>query len=283
MNIQFATMMIAIVMASGLVVTVVALNFVIGGGEFFFGRPRLDFLRSRKGANGFAFGLRWNHVKEPVKFDRIKIALYNPFGSPSQLEIQSKYSGGNTNFAEDLDLGPNMGRLIKTISGAEKMDASVMIEVSSSVDGISHQYTMGVDKFLKKLGMAPYSVLEYNDKFERKSSKVLYPTVKKSFVAEPLPENASKKLKISVNPEFAGEFSGAAGGDAGETVANFDVKKVWIEPGCIVCDACETIIPEVFDVQDATCVIRAGAPLTDGLRIQEAAEACPVEVIKFEK
>ena len=63
MNIQFATMMIAIVLATGLVVSVVGLNFLIGGGEFFFGRPRLDFLRSRKGANGFAFGFRWNHVK----------------------------------------------------------------------------------------------------------------------------------------------------------------------------------------------------------------------------
>ena len=77
-------------------------------------------------------------------------------------------------------------------------------------------------------------------------------------------------------------FQLEAGGEAGEAVANFDVKKVWIEPGCIVCDACETIIPEAFDVQDATCVVRAGAPLTDGLRIQEG-EACPVEVIKFEK
>ena len=43
------------------------------------------------------------------------------------------------------------------------------------------------------------------------------------------------------------------------------------------------IIPEVFEVQDATCIIRPDAPLTDGLRIVEAAEACPVEVIKFDK
>ena len=276
-------MMIAIVLASGLVVTAVVLNLLIGGGEFFFGRPRLDFLRSRKGANGFAFGFRWNHVKEPAKFDRIKIALYNPFGSPSQIEIMSKMTGGTTNFSEDLDLGPSMGRLIKTISGPDKMDASVMVEVSSSSEGVSHQYNMSVDKFMKKLGLAPFTASEYKDKYERKSEKVLYPTVKRTFVADPLPENASKKLKISVNPEFAGEFSGAAGGEAGEAVANFDVKKVWIEPGCIVCDACETIIPEVFDVQDATCIVRAGAPLTDGIRIQEAAEACPVEVIKFEK
>ncbi len=276
-------MMIAIIMATGLVVTVVGLNFLIGGGEFFFGRPRLDFLRSRKGANGFAFGFRWNHVKEPAKFDRIKIALYNPFGSPTQIEIQSKYTGGNTNFAEDLDLGPSMGKLIKVISGPEKMDASIMVEVSASADGVSHQYMMSVDKFLKKLGLAPFSMDEYKKKFERKAPKVLYPTVKRSFVADPLPATGGAKLKIAANPEFAEDFSGATGGDAGAAVENFDVKKVWIEPGCIVCDACETIIPEVFEVQDATCVIRSGAPLTDGLRIQEAAEACPVEVIKFDR
>ena len=283
MNIQFATMMIAIVLTAGLVVTVVGLNFLIGGGEFFFGRPKLDFLRSRKGVNGFAFGFRWNHIKEPAKFDRVKIALYNPFGSPSQIEIMSKLSGGTSNFAEDLDLGPNMGRLIKAISGPEHMDASVMVEISSSSDGISHQYNLAVSKFLKKLGLAPHSVLEYREKYDRKPTKVLYPTVKRSFIAEPLPTTGSTKLKIAANPEFAGDFSGAAGGESTEAVANFDVKKVWIEPGCIVCDACETIIPEVFEVQDATCVIRSDAPLTDGLRIQEAAEACPVEVIKFEK
>lgn len=65
------------------------------------------------------------------------------------------------------------------------------------------------------------------------------------------------------------------------------VTKVWIEPGCIVCDACETDCPEVFDVQEETCVIRPEATkpdFTKGLTptIQIAAEGCPVNVIKFE-
>lgn len=66
-----------------------------------------------------------------------------------------------------------------------------------------------------------------------------------------------------------------------------EVVKVWIAPGCIVCDACETDCPEVFDVQEETCVIRPEAakpeftkPLTPS--IMEAAEGCPVDVIKFE-
>jgi cytochrome b6-f complex iron-sulfur subunit len=67
------------------------------------------------------------------------------------------------------------------------------------------------------------------------------------------------------------------------------VTKVWIAPGCIVCDACETTCPEVFDVRhdDGTCLIRPEAlnaeftkKLTD--TIIEAAEECPVDVIKFE-
>ncbi|MEX0776583.1 MAG: Rieske 2Fe-2S domain-containing protein [Phycisphaeraceae bacterium] len=66
-----------------------------------------------------------------------------------------------------------------------------------------------------------------------------------------------------------------------------EVVKVWIAPGCIVCDACETDCPEVFDVQEETCVIRPEArsadftkPLTPSIKI--AAEGCPVDVIKFE-
>lgn len=65
------------------------------------------------------------------------------------------------------------------------------------------------------------------------------------------------------------------------------VTKVWIVPGCIVCDACETACPEVFDVQEENCVIRPEAlnaeftkPRTQS--IMDAAEECPVDVIKFE-
>jgi cytochrome b6-f complex iron-sulfur subunit len=65
------------------------------------------------------------------------------------------------------------------------------------------------------------------------------------------------------------------------------VTKVWIAPGCIVCDACENDCPEVFDVTEDTCLIRPPAQSPDFLApltpsIQIAAEGCPVEVIKFE-
>lgn len=65
------------------------------------------------------------------------------------------------------------------------------------------------------------------------------------------------------------------------------IVKVWIEPGCIVCDACETASPDVFEVQEETCIVRPEAlniefikPLSES--IVEAAEECPVDVIKFD-
>lgn len=65
------------------------------------------------------------------------------------------------------------------------------------------------------------------------------------------------------------------------------ITKVWIAPGCIVCDSCENDCPEVFDVQEETCVIRPPATKGDFLNpltpsIITAAEGCPVDVIKFD-
>ncbi len=79
------------------------------------------------------------------------------------------------------------------------------------------------------------------------------------------------------------------------------VAKVWIDEDCITCDACQDICPEVFEVTDDSSQILAavrtdgvfdrnvgGSPLVGTLGAElgdiiiEAAEACPVEVIKFE-
>jgi len=80
------------------------------------------------------------------------------------------------------------------------------------------------------------------------------------------------------------------------------IAKVWIEPDCITCNACEDICPDVFKVEEDSSMILAavradgaydtnagaksplsgtlGADLAD--LIIEAAEDCPVEVIKYE-
>ncbi|MBS1785331.1 MAG: ferredoxin [Acidobacteria bacterium] len=81
------------------------------------------------------------------------------------------------------------------------------------------------------------------------------------------------------------------------------ITKVWIEEGCIVCNACEAECPDVFHVTDTTCTIRAEVRV-DGTQSENrdemselnadvqssledsiiaAAAGCPVEVIKYEK
>ena len=73
---------------------------------------------------------------------------------------------------------------------------------------------------------------------------------------------------------------------------------VYIEEGCITCDACEEVAPEVFEVTDDTCFIKPEARLDGGFdrnagksalksetisglsdEILDAADACPVDVI----
>lgn len=80
------------------------------------------------------------------------------------------------------------------------------------------------------------------------------------------------------------------------------IKSVWIEEGCIVCNACDAECPDVFIVTDNSSEIRAevrqdgvqdvngghaplkvelGVSLAEG--IKAAAAGCPVEVIQFEE
>lgn len=59
------------------------------------------------------------------------------------------------------------------------------------------------------------------------------------------------------------------------------IKKVWIEDGCTACGLCESICPDVFVVDDVATVID-GVNFEDfDAEIKDAADSCPVEVIKF--
>ncbi len=280
-NTTLIALAIAILATIGLIVTAAAVSLLTGGVHFFFGRPRLRLLKSEHGDTGVAFSLRWNNSKEPANFDVVKIKLFNPFGTPTQIEVSHKLNGYDYDFAEDIDFGER----IKPLFDAKGFDrARIMIELISSKDGFSHQAEMRTIDFMAKRASAEMTAQEFNDKYGAKPETQYFEIPKRSFVSGPLP-TTNKSLKIATNPAFAGEFAGQAATASADAppAENFNVSKVWIEPGCIVCNECENIYPEVFEVKADTCIIRPGFPTDDGLKVLEAAEACPVEVIKFEK
>jgi len=60
------------------------------------------------------------------------------------------------------------------------------------------------------------------------------------------------------------------------------IKKVTIEDGCISCALCEQTCPEVFEMPD-TAKVKEGVDFNKyEAKIKEAAEGCPVNVIKVE-
>lgn len=59
------------------------------------------------------------------------------------------------------------------------------------------------------------------------------------------------------------------------------ISKIWIEEGCTACGLCEEICPEVFKVLDEATVIKGANYADNEKKIKEAAESCPVEVIRY--
>lgn len=282
MSTTYIAMIVAILAGLGLLIGIGALSLLSGALNFLFVKPKLEIIKSTLGDVGFAFTFKWDQDAEPVTFDKIRVRLFNPFGSPTEVDITREFDGSSTDFVRDLDMGDQLKRMLS----ATPLDkATIEIEVTATKNSVTHKQTFKADDFVAKRNAATETADDLAPKFTVAKEKPLFTLPERTFISPPLPKTA-KQLKMASNPMFAGEFAGAAaggGGAAAPAVENFSIAKVWIEPGCIVCDACEGIFPEVFEVTDSTCLIRPGAPLNDGLRVQEAAEACPVEVIKFTK
>ncbi len=276
---------VAGVAIAGFLTAVAGASLTVGALEFLFGKAKLKILKSTKGANGFAFAYEWDNGKEPARFDRVKVRMFNPFGSPTQIDASKDFEPKDSSFALDIELH-SFEKILES-KGFE--NSLIQVELFSSKDGISSQFEFKGPKFKDMLLNAPKTADQYNEKFQKKVNPNLAKfgvAPAKSMIADTVP-GKGPQLKIATNPAFAADFQAAATGAApaagGAPAADFAITKVWIEPGCIVCNACENIFPEVFEVKADTCIIRPGAPLDQGLKVKEAAEACPVEVIKFTK
>lgn len=61
------------------------------------------------------------------------------------------------------------------------------------------------------------------------------------------------------------------------------IYRVWIEPGCLSCGACEFIAPEIFHVHDVSHVKKDADVKKYTEEIKKAAKECPAEVIRYEE
>ena len=273
---------IALALGAGIVAILGLVSLLSGTFFFLFVRPGFKFLKSEND-NGFAFAFEGNPSNDgTIKFDNLTIRLFNPFGNPTQKEISKDFPPSDGSFAREIPLDMSLNDLTNA-KGFNK--ATISFKISSKRSGISHYFEMKGSQMKKRLKNAKHTLKEYNERSSSSSSKPLYTQTSREFIAGPMGDIPEKVLKIPTNPMFVPDFLGTSKEAADNTPAaeNFNIKKVWIEPGCIVCDACEGIYPEVFEVLDDTCIIRENAPLDNGLLVEEAAEACPVEVIKFTK
>ena len=59
------------------------------------------------------------------------------------------------------------------------------------------------------------------------------------------------------------------------------ITKVWVEEDCTSCGVCEDICPQVFLVKDIATIIEGVNFSEYDAKIREAADNCPIEVIKF--
>jgi ferredoxin len=275
---------IAVFVAINIVVGLGVLSLVFGTFDSLFGKPKFTILKPIGNGNVFAFGFQWNAGKEYARLNQIRLRLFNPFGSPTQVDLIQYFEPQTKSFAKELDMGKGFLDVLG-VKGFE--NARILVEVASSKDGVTYSFEMKGKKFKELLITADKTVAEFVasknlDKKESAGPPIDVPV--RSFIADTVP-GKGPQLKLATNPLFAGDFAaqgaGAGAAATAEAKPTFKISKVWIEPGCIVCNACEDIYPEVFEVKADTCIVRPTPPLDDGLRIQEAAEACPVEVIKF--
>jgi len=61
------------------------------------------------------------------------------------------------------------------------------------------------------------------------------------------------------------------------------ISKVTIEDGCTACALCEQICPEVFEMSGDVAKVKDGVNFSEYEdKIKEAADSCPVTVIKVQ-
>lgn len=243
-----------------------------------WGGLQVKFYKNVEGA--LSLLVAWDNESFELKITRVKLEFteHVPGGrSLSQSFTFEDSSAKKKSFLLALNLPENELKMLSD-SGAE-IDAralqrsSVSIEVET-LDGETRRFKIAKKKIQAALAQASFSSPEIEEITDKNPD---------SWSVQTRVFPWKKKAEAEGDEEAPAKKVVGGGPAAPRAEVNFNVTKVWIEPGCIVCDACENEAPAVFWVTGDTCIVRENAPLDDAAAIKAAAEGCPVDVIKYTK
>lgn len=170
MSPSLVALIIASLITVGLIVQLGVISLLIGAFYFLFGKKRFEILNSKLGPSGFAFGFSWNSAREPAKINKIQIRLFNPFGSPTQVEVTKEFDVKTDDFAIDLDLGPSY----TTLLSAEGFDKARVEVTLFSRDSVSHHFEMKAFDFKSKLEDAKMTTDQWIEEISQEKVKNIF-------------------------------------------------------------------------------------------------------------
>lgn len=242
------------------------------------GGLRASIVRVESTENPLGLKIEWDSESYPHEVYRVRVDFYELVRGGRSTSFSYTFEGKSfkrKSFVIPLTLTDEQKQMLTDngIEGSKRAleNSHVQVEIETTANE-TQRYKITKATILKTLK---------EGKVAAKSAQI--------DVLDPLPQDRGSLLtrvfawkKVVDTAEEGAKKAGApkaAGGPAAPV--NFLVTKVWIEPGCIVCDACENEAPDVFWVKDDTCIVRDNAPLDNAGAIAAAAEGCPVDVIKF--
>lgn len=244
-----------------------------------WGSPKARFVRLKPASPGdpaLGVGVFWDDESFPMEIFRVKIDFMELVMGGRSTSFSYTFEGKGSkkkSFVIPMKLSPADLEML-TDSGLDARAVArsfVFVEIENS-KGETSRFKLKKSELLRTVTGVPL---------------VASPEVE--LMAPRDPDNWSLQTRVfpwravvATAEEPKEKAAAGAAKKKGPSLLNFLVTKVWIEPGCIVCDACENEAPQVFEVLADTCIVRPAAPLDDAASIVAAAEGCPVDVIKYE-
>jgi ferredoxin len=242
------------------------------------GGLRATFVKLESSETPLGLKIEWDSESYPHEVYRVRVDFYELIRGGRSTSFSYTFEGKSfkrKSFVLPLQLTEEQKQMLTDsgLDGSKRSldNSQVQIEIETTTNE-TERYKIAKRKII--------IILANGKTFEKsKTVDILDPIAQdrgalltRVFAWKKVADTAEEGIKKAGAPK-------AAGGPAAPV--NFLVTKVWIEPGCIVCDACENEAPDVFWVKDDTCIVRDNAPLDNAGAIAAAAEGCPVDVIKF--